>query len=173
MGFTSFTTALLYWINTSLFVLLETYLGQLLVYALPTVELAAIVGILINSFFLLFSGFNPPANSIPALYKWCYYISPHRYALSILVALLFGDCPEEPTFDGATNLYVNVGPQIGCQPLENTPISVGRITVRGYVEHVYSMKYGDIWSHFGCVLAFIAAIRVLALLSLRYLNHQK
>ncbi|KAF4322237.1 hypothetical protein BBO99_00002282 [Phytophthora kernoviae] len=168
IGFTSFNTALLYWINTSLFVLLETYLGQLLVYALPTVELAAFVGVLVNSFFLLFSGFNPPANSIPALYKWCYYISPHRYFLSILVALLFGDCPDEPTYNRATNMYVNVGPQIGCQPLENTPLSIGRITVKGYVEQVYSMKYDDVWSHFERVLAFIAIIRVLALLSLRY-----
>jgi len=81
LGFTSLPTGLLYWLNVSLFVLLETYLGQLLVYALPTLELATIAGVLFNSFFLLFSGFNPPAASIPSFYKWGYYISPPVLAL--------------------------------------------------------------------------------------------
>lgn len=60
LGFTSIYTGLLYWVAVSLFVLVETYLGQFLVHALPTVELAAIVGVLLNSFFMLFSGFNSP-----------------------------------------------------------------------------------------------------------------
>ncbi|GMF60948.1 unnamed protein product [Phytophthora fragariaefolia] len=49
MGFTSVTTWVLYWINLSLFILMQTYLGQLFIYALPTVEVAAIVGVLINA----------------------------------------------------------------------------------------------------------------------------
>ncbi|RLN88182.1 hypothetical protein BBJ28_00009644 [Nothophytophthora sp. Chile5] len=173
MGFTSFVTGVLYWLNLSLFVLMQTYLGQLLVYALPSVEVAAIVGVLVNATFLLFAGFNPPADSIPAGYMWLYRITPHRYSLSILISLLFGDCPNEPTYDEATQTYLNVGPQLGCQPLENTPLSIGHITVKGYVEKVFNMKHDDIWSNFGYVFIFIAVFRVLSLLALRYINHQK
>ncbi|RLN10556.1 hypothetical protein BBO99_00005713 [Phytophthora kernoviae] len=173
MGFTSFTTGVLFWINVSLFVLMQTYLAQLFIYALPSVEVAAIVGVLINATFLLFAGFNPPAGSIPDGYLWLYHITPQRYSLSILISLLFGNCPEDPTYDEASQSYINVGPQIACQPLENAPLSIGHTTVKGYIEQVFNMKYDDMWSNFGCVFIFLAVFRVLALLALRYINHQK
>ncbi|KAE9034245.1 Pleiotropic drug resistance protein 1 [Phytophthora rubi] len=173
IGFTSFVTGVLYWINLSLFVLMQTYLGQLLVYALPSVEVAVIVGVLVNATFLLFSGFNPPAGSIPAGYRWLYHCTPHRYSLSVLVSLLYGDCPVEPTYDEATQSYVNVGPELGCQPLKGTPLSIGHTTVKGYVEKVFNMKHDEIWSNFGCVFVFLAVFRVLPLLAIRYVNHQK
>ncbi|KAG7386626.1 hypothetical protein PHYPSEUDO_015410 [Phytophthora pseudosyringae] len=173
IGFTSLVTGVLYWINLSLFVLMQTYLGQLLVYALPSVEVAAIVGVLVNATFLLFSGFNPPAGSIPAGYQWLYHLTPHRYSLSILISLLYGDCPVEPTYDEATQTYVNVGPELGCQPLEGTPLSIGHITVKGYVEEVFNMKRDEMWTNFACVFVFLAVFRVLSLLALRYVNHQK
>nr|KAG3102983.1 hypothetical protein PI125_g13974 [Phytophthora idaei]KAG3146927.1 hypothetical protein PI126_g13090 [Phytophthora idaei]KAG3246086.1 hypothetical protein PI124_g9177 [Phytophthora idaei] len=173
MGFTSLTTGLLYWVNVSLFVLVETYLGQFLVYALPTLELATIMGVLFNSFFLLFSGFNPPAASIPSTYRWCYYISPHRYSLAILVALLFGACPGELDNNEATTSLLNENQDFGCKILENAPLSVGRINVRDYLDQVYNIKYDDIWIHFKCILAYIVVLRVLSLLALRYFNHQK
>ncbi|KAE8978938.1 hypothetical protein PF005_g28258 [Phytophthora fragariae] len=71
-------------------------------------EVAAIVGVLINAIFLLFAGLNPPAGSIPDGYKWLYHITPQRYSLSILVSILFGNCPEDPTYDEATQTYINV-----------------------------------------------------------------
>ncbi|EGZ27184.1 hypothetical protein PHYSODRAFT_284063 [Phytophthora sojae] len=173
IGFTSFVTGVLYWINLSLFVLMQTYLGQLLVYALPSVEVAVIVGVLVNATFLLFSGFNPPAGSIPAGYRWLYHCTPHRYSLSVLVSILYGDCPVEPTYDEATQSFINVGPQLGCQPLEGTPMSIGHTTVKGYVEEVFNMKHDEIWANFGCVFVFLAVFRVLSLLAIRYVNHQK
>ncbi|KAG7400721.1 hypothetical protein PHYBOEH_004768 [Phytophthora boehmeriae] len=173
LGFTSFTTGVLYWINVSLFVLVQTYLAQLFIYALPSVEVASIVGVLINAIFLLFAGFNPPASSIPDGYLWLYHITPQRYSLSILISLLFGNCPEDPAYDETTQSFVNVGPQIACQPLENTPLAIGHTTVKGYIEQVYSMKYDDMWSNFGCVFIFLVVFRVLSLLALRYINHQK
>ncbi|KAG1703557.1 hypothetical protein DVH05_007501 [Phytophthora capsici] len=161
LGFTSIGTALLYWINVSLFLLVEIYLGEFLVYALPTLDLATIVGSLFNSFFLLFSGFNPPAASIPVMYRWCYYISPHRYSLSVLVALLYSDCPQQQAST------------IGCEILENTPLSIGRVSVKEYIAQVYNIKHDDIWTYFGCIICYIVLLRVLLLLVLRYLNHQK
>ncbi|KAE9132727.1 ABC transporter G family member 36 [Phytophthora fragariae] len=173
MGIGSFTTAVLYWINGSLFVLLEVYLAQMFIYALPTVEVAAIVGVFINATFLLFAGFNPPAGSIPTGYIWLYYLTPQRYTFSILISLLFGDCPVDPTYDEATQSYINVGPQIGCQPLQNAPLSIGHTTVKNYIADVFKIKYDDIWTNFGYVFLYIVVIRVISLLSLRYLNHQK
>ncbi|KAG6622615.1 pleiotropic drug resistance protein ABC superfamily [Phytophthora cinnamomi] len=173
MGFTSVTTWLLYWINLSLFILMQTYLGQLFIYALPSVEVAAIVGVLINAVFLLFAGFNPPAGSIPDGYKWLYHITPQRYSLSILVAILFGNCPEDPTYDEATQTYTNVRSQLACQPLQNTPLSIGHTTVKGYIGDVYKMEYTSMWGNFGCVFIFLIVFRLLSLLALRYINHQK
>lgn len=173
MGFTGFGIWLFYWMNLSLFILMQTYLGQLFIYALPSVEVAAIVGVLINAIFLLFAGFNPPAGSIPAGYQWLYYITPQRYSLSILTSLLFGRCPEDPTYDEVTQSFINVGSELGCQLVENTPLSIGRITVKDYVAQVYKMSYDDMWGHFGCVFIFLVAFRLLSLLALRYINHQK
>ncbi|KAG6599673.1 pleiotropic drug resistance protein ABC superfamily [Phytophthora cinnamomi] len=173
MGFTSFTAWVLYWINLSLFILMQAYIGQLFIYALPTVEVAAIVGVMINATFLLFAGFNPPAGSIPAGYQWLYYITPQRYTLSILISILFGRCSNDPTYDEATQSYINIGSELGCQPVENTPLSIGHTTVKGYMENVYDMRYDDLWSHFGCVFIFLFVFRLISLVSLRYINHQK
>ncbi|KAE8901646.1 hypothetical protein PF008_g11707 [Phytophthora fragariae] len=35
------------------------------------------------------------------------------------------------------------------------------------------MKHDDIWSNFGYTILCIGVLRLLALLSLRYINHQK
>ncbi|KAL3669612.1 hypothetical protein V7S43_004997 [Phytophthora oleae] len=173
MGVGSFGTAVLYWINVSLFVLMETYLGQMFIYVLPTVEVTAIVGVFINAIFLLFAGFNPPTASIPTGYMWVSYLTPNRYSNSILVALLFGHCSEDPTYDEATQSYTNVGSEIGCQPLQNAPLAIGHTTVKNYIADVFEIRFDDMWSNFGYVFLYIAVIRIISLLSLRYLNYQK
>uniref|UniRef100_H3GSA1 ABC transporter domain-containing protein n=1 Tax=Phytophthora ramorum TaxID=164328 RepID=H3GSA1_PHYRM len=173
VGFTGFGTGVLYWINVSLLVLMQTYMGQLFIYALPSVEVAAIIGVLINSIFFLFMGFNPPANSIPSGYQWLYAITPLRYSLSVLMALVFTDCPTEPTWDSSSGEYLSVGSELGCQPVTNLPVTIDHITVKGYVESVFKMKHDEIWSNFGYVFLFLVILRLLALLSLRYINHQK
>ncbi|KAF1317760.1 Atp-binding protein, partial [Globisporangium splendens] len=173
VGFTGFGTAVLFWINISLLILLSTYMGQFLAYAMPSVEVAAIIGVLMNSIFFTFMGFNPPAANIPSGYKWLYHITPQRYCLAILEALVFGECDTLPTWNETLGAYENVGSQLGCQPVTDTPVSIDHITVKEYVEQVFDMKHDDIWFNFGMVFVFIAVFRVLALLSLRYLNHQK
>eukprot|EP00644_Phytophthora_capsici_P014051 jgi/Phyca11/539268/estExt2_Genewise1Plus.C_PHYCAscaffold_30168 len=172
-GFTGFGTGVLYWINVSLLVLMQTYMGQLFVYALPSVEVAAIIGVLINSIFFLFMGFNPPAKSIPSGYRWLYTITPQRYSLSILEALVFTDCPNEPTWNSTLGAYENVGSELACQPVTSLPLTIDHITVKEYVESVFEMKHDDIWSNFGYVFVFIGVFRVLALLSLRYITTRR
>lgn len=90
--------------------------------------------------------------------------------LSVLVALLFGDCPAE---SASSTPFKDSDLPIGCRTLENAPLSLGDITVQGYVNQVYNIKYEDIGTHFICILSYIVALRVLTLLSLKYLNHQK
>jgi ABC-type multidrug transport system ATPase subunit/ABC-type multidrug transport system permease subunit len=173
VGFTGFGTAVLYWINTSLLVLLQTYLGQLLVYCLPSVEVAALLGVMLNSILFLFMGFNPPANAIPSGYKWLYTITPQRYSLAILAALVFSKCDELPTYDTQTQQYVDVASNLGCQPMTNPPVTISHITIKEYVESTFEYKHDEIWRNFGIVLAFIVGVRLLALVSLRFINHQK
>ncbi|KUF75921.1 ABC transporter G family member 31 [Phytophthora nicotianae] len=171
VGFQSFASGVLYWINLSFFVLTQAYLAQVLIYAFPSIEVSAIVGVLINSIFLLFAGFNPPSSAIPSGYKWLYTITPQRFSLAILMALVFCDCPDEPTWNETLGAYENVGSNIGCQPVTDLPVTIDHITVKGYVESVFKYKYDDIWANFGYVFVVLGIFRVLAVLSLRYINH--
>uniref|UniRef100_H3H0R6 ABC transporter domain-containing protein n=1 Tax=Phytophthora ramorum TaxID=164328 RepID=H3H0R6_PHYRM len=173
VGFTGFGTAVLYWINLSLFMLMQTYMGQLFVYAMPNLEVADVIGLLVSSMCILFMGFNPPATEIPSGYKWLYNITPHRYTIGIMGALVFADCDNMPVWDDDTQQYTGVGSQLGCQPVTNTPVTIDHITVKEYVETVFNLKHDDIWRNFGIVLVFIVVFRVLGLLALRFVNHQK
>ncbi|OWZ21430.1 ABC transporter [Phytophthora megakarya] len=67
VGFTGFGTFLTYWLYLSLHSLWHAYFGYFMAYVMPTVDVATIFGVLIISIFLLFSGFNPPGDSIPRL----------------------------------------------------------------------------------------------------------
>ncbi|ETO64558.1 hypothetical protein F444_17945 [Phytophthora nicotianae P1976] len=172
-GFTGFGTAVFFWINMGLFILVQIYMGQFFVYLLPSIEVAAIMGVLLNSIFILFMGFNPPATEIPSGYKWLYAITPHTYSVGIMGALVFSDCDNMPTWDEATQQYVGGGSQLSCQPVTSTPVNIDHITVKEYVETVFKLKHDDIWRNFGIVLVFIVVFRMLTLLSLRFINHQK
>ncbi|EEY54022.1 ATP-binding Cassette (ABC) Superfamily [Phytophthora infestans T30-4] len=65
VGFTDATTFFAYWLHLSMHVLWQAYFGQLMSYLLPTVEVATIFGVLLQTIFFLFNGFNPPGASIP------------------------------------------------------------------------------------------------------------
>lgn len=163
VGFRGMSKFLFYWLNTALHVLLQTYIGQFLAYALPTVELAAVIGVLLNSVFFLFMGFNPPASSIPKGYKWLYSITPQKYTLSILSSTMFGDCPDNGD-----------GNALGCQTMNDTPPSIPLgTTVKTYIESVFLMKHSTIMHDFAVVLGLIVVFRIAGLFALRYSNHQK
>ncbi|ETM98320.1 hypothetical protein PPTG_19611 [Phytophthora nicotianae INRA-310] len=106
VGFTGFGTAVLFWINMSLFMLMQTYMGQFFSYAMPNIEVADVLGMLVNSIYILFMGFNPPANEIPSGYKWLYDITPHKYSIGNLAALVFADCDDVPMWNNETQHWV-------------------------------------------------------------------
>ncbi|RLN90500.1 hypothetical protein BBJ28_00004158 [Nothophytophthora sp. Chile5] len=173
VGFQGFTAAVLFWLACSLMVLMQVYMGMMFAYALPSEEVAAIVGVLINSVFILFMGFSPPAYAIPSGYQWLYKISPLKFPMSIMVSLVFADCDELPTWDEATQTYLNVGSQLGCQPMADSPVDVGHITVKEYTEEYFGMKHHTITRNFVVVIGCIVLFRILGLLALRFVNHQK
>ncbi|KAG3079153.1 ABC transporter G family member 29 [Phytophthora idaei] len=173
VGFQGFTPAVLFWLILSLSILMQVYMGMMFAYALPSEEVAAIIGVLVNSVFILFMGFSPPAYAIPSGYKWLYTISPMKFPLSVMVALVFADCDELPTWNETTQMYENVGSNLGCQPMADSPADVGHITVKEYTEEYFGMKHDTIARNFGVVIGCLVFFRVLALLALRFVNHQK
>uniref|UniRef100_K3WZJ2 ABC transporter domain-containing protein n=1 Tax=Globisporangium ultimum (strain ATCC 200006 / CBS 805.95 / DAOM BR144) TaxID=431595 RepID=K3WZJ2_GLOUD len=173
VGFTGFGAAVQFWLVISLHILFHAYMGQLFAYAFPGEEVAMIFGILIASIFILFMGFNPPTNAIPSGYKWLYNITPHTYTFSIISALAFGDCSSGATYDSVLGRFVNVGSELGCQPLRNAPITLNQVTVKQYTEDVFETKHDDIGRNFAILVGMVVLLRVLALLALRFINHQK
>ncbi|OQR95374.1 ATP-binding Cassette (ABC) Superfamily, partial [Thraustotheca clavata] len=158
---------LFYGFNLSLLVLMNVYFGQLMSYAMPRVEVAALVGVLLNSIFFLFMGFNPPASQIPTGYRWLYTITPPKYSVALLVAETFSKCVN------GNELGCNIMPAEGIPPSLYSKLGSNNVTVQKYVENIYEMKYDDRWSNFSAVIGFICLYRILALLALRYINHQK
>ncbi|KAG3134166.1 hypothetical protein PI124_g19399 [Phytophthora idaei] len=80
VGFTGVADFFTYWFNLSLIVTLMAYFGQFLIYLLPSMDVASVFMVLINTICILFTGFNPPSVSIPNGYKWLHDITPHKYA---------------------------------------------------------------------------------------------
>ncbi|OQR84082.1 ATP-binding Cassette (ABC) Superfamily [Thraustotheca clavata] len=158
---------LFYGLNLSLLVLMNVYFGQLMAYAMPRVDVAALMGVLLNSIFFLFMGYNPPSSQIPTGYRWLYYITPPKYSVALLVAETFAKCTDD------TQLGCQIMPSAGIPPSLRKELNKVNISVKDYVEFVYEMRFDDRWSNFFAVIGFILLWRLLALLALRYVNHQK
>ncbi|KAG7389304.1 hypothetical protein PHYPSEUDO_010639 [Phytophthora pseudosyringae] len=138
-----------------------SYFGQFLSYALPSVDVATSFTVLIQAFCVLFVGFTPPVASIPHGYKWLYHLVPHTHTFASLTAIVFGVCSSD-------------GSEIGCQQMTGTPPTLpDGITVKGYLETIFAVKHSDIWMHFGIVVAWVVFFRILTILALKYINHQK
>ncbi|POM71534.1 Pleiotropic drug resistance protein ABC Superfamily [Phytophthora palmivora] len=152
-----FTAAVLVWLILSLTILMQVYMGMMFAYALPSEEVAAISSSVRHPFRL----------------KVLYTISPLKFPLSVMVALVFADCDELPTWNETTQTYENVGSNLGCQPMANSPADVGHITVKEYTEEYFGMEHSTIARNFGVVIGCIAVFRILGLLALCFINHQK
>ncbi|KAF0708649.1 Aste57867_6273 [Aphanomyces stellatus] len=155
-----------YGFNLSLLVLMNVYFGQLMAYAMPRVDVAAAMGVLLNSIFFLFMGFNPPTSQIPSGYKWLSTITPPKYSLSVLVAQVFSKCSE-------------AGTEMGCKTMTGVPpillkqLNKKEVTVKEFTEHMFDMKDDDAVRNTLVVICCIIFFRVLGLYALRYINHQK
>ncbi|DAZ97150.1 TPA: hypothetical protein N0F65_004764 [Lagenidium giganteum] len=165
VGFTGVSKFFAYWLTTAAHVLLQTYIGQFLAFASPSAEVASLFGVLFNSVCFTLMGFNPPTSAIPSGYKWLHHLVPHKYAFATLVAIVFGDNDCTPTSDN-----------MACRLLHNVPASTGApptITISAYIDHTFSINKDDVWTNTIVILLAIVLFRVLGLVSLRYINHQK
>ncbi|OWZ19440.1 ABC transporter [Phytophthora megakarya] len=162
VGFTGFGAFVTFWLTVSLHVLLQAYIGEFLVFLLPNVEVAQILGMLMALIFLLFMGFSPPAGDLPTGYKWLYHITPQKYTLAAMSVIVFGDCPDAG------------GSDVGCKVMTNLPPSLSAdLTVKQYLDDVFLMKHNQIWRNAAIVLGFLVVFRVLTLVAMRFVNHQK
>ncbi|KAG9398088.1 hypothetical protein AC1031_015008 [Aphanomyces cochlioides] len=133
-------------------------------YAVPTVEVAALLGLLVNSLFFLFMGYNPSAMSIPSGYRWLYHIIPQKYSLAALTATVLAKC--EKNQDLGCGVIQDVPPFVWQGLGKNTTSA----TMKEFVEFVYEMKHDDAVL---AVLGFIVLFRLLGFLALTCINHQK
>ncbi|OWZ19446.1 ABC transporter [Phytophthora megakarya] len=162
VGFTDARTFVEFYLILSVHVLLFAYLAELAVYLSPNVEVAEILGMILNLITFLFAGFSPPAASLPSGVKWIYHINPLTYALAALSASLFGDCTSDPSS------------AIGCIRLTNTPLSFPeKITVKKYLESNFGIRHNEITENSLILVAFVVFFRILTLLAMRFLNFQK
>lgn len=173
VGFSGLWVGVQFWIALSLIILTMTYMGMFFAYALPSAEVATIIGVFANTAFIMYMGYSPPTESIPSGLIWLYWLTPHRYALSILASLVFCDCSQEPTWDTTLQAFVNGGSELGCQELVNAPVTVGHITVKNFMEEVFHFKHDHIAANFGILILYLVAVRIFGLLALRFINHQK
>ncbi|ETM03484.1 hypothetical protein L917_00308 [Phytophthora nicotianae] len=173
VGFTGFSTMIVFWLQSSLLVLMMVYLAQFFVFLTPSEEVAQIVGILFNSVFMMFVGFSPPAYKIPSGYEWLYKICIFKFPIANLISMIFAECDELPTWNETTQAYENVGSQLGCQPMAGSPETVGHITIKEYTEQYFGMKHHQIARNFGITVGLIVLFRIWAALAMRYVNHQK
>ncbi|KAG2777447.1 ABC transporter G family member 31 [Phytophthora cactorum] len=157
VSFTGVVEFFSYWLNLSMLVLVQAYFGQFLAYSLPSIEVASVFTVLTGSICTLFTGFNPPASSIPQGYQWLHHFVPHKRTFASLSAIVFSDCAK-----------------LGCQEVLNAPPSVAEgTTVKKYLEAVFEVKHSDIWYNFAIVVVWAVGLRLLALTALRFINYQK
>ncbi|OQR84687.1 ATP-binding Cassette (ABC) Superfamily [Achlya hypogyna] len=153
VGFHGSVQACLAYASTlSLSVLLYVYMGQFMAYALPTIESAVLIGVLMNSIFFLFYGYLPTASTIPDAYRWLYTITPPKYAMAVLTAETFATC--------------NKADDWGCHILQDAPPTLLRdgpnVTVKQFVETTYEMRARDTTTNVAAVVGFIVLFRLLA-----------
>ncbi|RAW22981.1 Pleiotropic drug resistance protein 1 [Phytophthora cactorum] len=160
VGFSGVGAFLISWLVLVLQVLHQAFMAELLVFLLPNLEVAEIVGVLLNLLGYLFSGFSPPASTLPSATVWLYGITPMKYSMAAFSAVVFGDCSSEG--------------DLGCTRMTNVPPSLPEnITVKEYLETNFLMKHSEIWRNCGFLLLFVLLFGVFTLLAMRFLNYQK
>ncbi|GMF20237.1 unnamed protein product [Phytophthora lilii] len=162
VGFTGVAAFFTFYLILTIYVLFQVYLAEFVVFLTLNIEVAEILGMVVNLITYLLAGYSPPASSLPAGVKWFNYINPLTYTLSALSTIVFGDCPD----DG--------GSSIGCKQVVNAPPSFpDEMTVKEYLEINFGMKNSEIWRNCVIVLAFVVLVRVWTIAAMRFVNHQK
>ncbi|ETI34978.1 hypothetical protein F443_18624, partial [Phytophthora nicotianae P1569] len=160
VGFTGVGAFFTCWLVLSLHVLHQAYMAELLVFLLPNLEVAEIVGVLVTLISYLFSGFSPPASTLPSATVWLYDITPMTYSMAAFSTVVFGACNSEG--------------DLGCTEMTNVPPSLpDGITVQQYLEKNFLMKHSEVWRNCGILVGFVLIFCMCTLLAMRFVNYQK
>lgn len=180
-GSSGWEAMVVYWAMNILHILFQTFLAQLLVFALPTVQAAAMVGVLLDSIFFLLMGFNPPASRIPAGYKWLEPVIPHKYVYAVFASTVFGECSDDQLHlvmrafaagDGSAEQLMDSLP-LGCRVLSDAPAAVGQIPVSTYVQSVFGANRSDMLKDVTRFLLLFAIARALTGFFMRFVCHRR
>jgi ABC-type multidrug transport system permease subunit len=163
VGFSGVKLFFWYYFILSLFHLNMTYLGQVLAWALPALNVAFVVQQLMITIFALYAGFNPPKANIPQGLIFLYYLAFPRYALDMIGGAIFGDCPTPG------------GDELGCKVLSGVPptVSTEPLTVAQLVTASFNFNHDELWANFGAHLGFMALFLLLGAMSIKYVNWQR
>ncbi|KAG9402602.1 hypothetical protein AC1031_007211 [Aphanomyces cochlioides] len=137
----------------SLYVLMNVYFGMTMVFVTPRIDVAASVGMLINSIFFLFMGFIQPAH--------------------------VGDSKRLPMAHNNHAAQCEDGNGMDCATMKNVPpvilsqLGKSTVTVKEFTEFMFSMKYDNNAKYNVVVVGLTIVFLLLMLLSLHYVNHQR
>ncbi|OWZ20973.1 Pleiotropic drug resistance protein transporter [Phytophthora megakarya] len=159
VGFKGTSGFLNCWVIFSCYTLLQAYIAEFLVFLLPNTNLVNFFGIVVFSISFIFSGFSPPASSLPSSTKWLHDIVPMSYSLSAVATTVFGQCSGSG--------------DIGCREMTNIPPTLaGGITVKEHLEVNFLMKDNEFSRNCGVLAAILLLVRVLTLLAMRICNYR-
>jgi len=131
-----------------------TFYGQFLAIMFPTVQIAQTVGSAVVTIWNLFCGFLVPKGNIPNFWIWLYWLSPIHYALeAITVTQYYCDSPTCPS------IPVVQGQQIIQMPTWQ------------FIQTTYGFSYGNRWTDYLVILAFLFGFRFGGFLGLKYVKH--
>jgi hypothetical protein len=86
----------------------------------------------------------------------------HRYALEAISTVVLGNC-ESAHPD-----------RIACKTLVDGPPTLPKdLSISAFLDAFYGMSYDRVWRDVFVIVAFAAVFAVLALISLRFVNHMK
>ena len=140
---------LIEWLTLNTF----TYFGILTVYVTPILPLAELLASWFYSLWNLFSGFLIALPRVPRYWVWLYYFNPVAFAIRAIV---------QSNLAG-TDAVVEV---------RASKTETAQVSVDDYLRDEFGLEKRYLWRDIGVLCLFAGALRVAAMIAIRYLNFQ-
>ncbi|KAE9181416.1 hypothetical protein PF004_g24549 [Phytophthora fragariae] len=161
----------LYWLTLAIFALGQVYLGQWLVRLMPSGSYAAVAGSAFNLLPLLTFVWSWRSSALGNLASWLGMVTPQRFALQVLQALVFGATPDSCAFDTVESGASGAESEIPCRELRLIPSDESsfsrQITVHSYAELEYGAERGSVAFRLVELAVFLLAFRFLVIVALQ------
>ncbi|KAE8981163.1 hypothetical protein PR001_g23483, partial [Phytophthora rubi] len=161
----------LYWLTLAIFALGQVYLGQWLVRLMPSGSYAAVAGSAFNLLPLLTFVWSWRSSALGNLASWLGMVTPQRFALQVLQALVFGATPDSCAFDTVESGASGAESEIPCRELRLIPSDESsfsrQITVHSYAELEYGAERGSVAFRLVELAVFLLAFRFLVIVAVQ------